>query len=485
MGISSVKSDVLIVGGGLSGLKAALTITELAPEKKLVIADLGGCASTEVMGLCAPMDSKDSVDCFVEDTMRAGNGENDPALVRRLCSDAKDIAKSLESDGIKFDRKCDGSYDMLRSLGSSFHRVVHYKTVTGKAAIEKYRTELKKCPQVEFRKSRIVKLFVKGGRIAGALGFENGGAVAYSVPGVILTTGGAAGLYGFSTWTKSLQGSGYALALDAGVELTGMKRVQFEPCVTVYPEKFRGFPIITTMLFEGAKLIDSRGREVLKPGVSMPAKRGLAELITAAVADGGDCGHGGVWFDFSGVEESIFKSKYPEYYKKLRPVSADYKNLRVEVKPAAHTTLGGIKISSDASTSLPGLFAAGEACGGIHGRDRIGGNAGLEIFVFGRAAGISAAAYKASNQDIGAECETFLKNIPEGDGSAMAILKGIGELLDTYAGVHRSEAGIAKCAEGLKNLKIKLENNPPAKKEDFLICLNALSTAEQLAQIAD
>lgn len=480
MGIKTCDCDVLIVGGGLSGLQAAITIREKSPSKKVVIADLGGGASSEVMGFCAPMGAEDSPECFIEDTLKAGAGENNPELVNRLCRDASSIVATLEKIGIVFDHKVDGSYDMLRSLGSTYHRVVHYKTLTGETAMAKYKATLESDSMVDFHKARIVKLFKKNGKIAGALGFQNGEATAYNAPSVILATGGAAGLYSFSSWTKMLQGSGYAMALDAGVDLTGMQRVQFEPCVAVFPEQFYGFPIITTMLFEGAKLIDAKGNSLLKPEMPTPAKRQLAEMIATAVAEGGDCGHGGVWFDISGVDEKLFESKYPEYYKKLRPIVDDYNDLRIEVKPAAHTTLGGIVINSKAETSVAGLFAAGEASGGVHGKDRIGGNAGLEIFVFGRAAGESASEYDGKICDISVECEEFLNSIPEGKEQRHDVLASLGDMLDKHVGVYRTSEGLNKCHELLEKMREDLYANPPNNKEHFMTCANAITTAMQL-----
>ncbi|MBO5254628.1 MAG: FAD-binding protein [Opitutales bacterium] len=482
MGIKTCDCDVLIVGGGLSGLQAAITIREKSPSKKVVIADLGGGASSEVMGFCAPMGAEDSPECFIEDTLRAGAGENNPEIVNRLCRDASSVVASLEKIGIVFDHKPDGTYDMLRSLGSTYHRVVHYKTLTGETAMAKYKATLESDSLVEFQKSRIVKLFKKCGKITGALGFKDGEAIAYNTPSVILATGGAAGLYSFSSWTKMLQGSGYAMALDVGVELTGMHRVQFEPCVAVFPEQFYGFPIITTMLFEGAKLIDAKGNSLLKPDMPTPAKRQLAEMIASAVADGGDCGHGGVWFDISGVDEKLFETKYPEYYKKLRPIVADYKDLRIEVKPAAHTTLGGVIINEKSETSVAGLFAAGEVSGGVHGKDRIGGNAGLEIFVFGRAAGESVSEYNGENCDISADCQEFLATIPVGSDMRYDILANVGNILDTYVGVYRKPEDSKKCLAELAKIRADLQKNPPNNKEHYLTCHNALITAEQLAR---
>ncbi len=482
MGINTINCDVLIVGGGIAGLQAAVTLHERSPEKTMIIADLGGGASSEIMGFCAPLAPGDSAEIFIADTLRAGAGENDPALVERLCRDAKPMVESLEKIGIDFDKKPDGTYDMLRPVGSSYPRVVHHKTTSGKEIIKKYHEVL---PDGTFRKIRIVKLFTTDKKITGALGFENGEPVAINTPCVILATGGAAGLYGFSSWTKALQGTGYALALDAGVELTGMHRVQFEPCVTVYPDNFYGFPIITTLLFEGAKLIDGKGNSLLAPEDPVPAKRGLAELISATIVNGRDCGHGGVWFDFSGVNENNFKQKYPEYYRKLRPLATDYKDLRVEVKPAAHTTLGGVKINPDCSTSIKGLFAAGEVTGGIHGRDRIGGNAGLEVLVFGHAAGITASTLNAETTDITKQCEHFLAGLKTSTGNAKDFLKKLGNILDEYCGMHRTPGSTAEGLQKLNDPGIELEVNPPSSPEDYLLCKMTLDAAKKLLKAKD
>ncbi len=472
--------DVLIIGGGLAGLQAAVSLTEKAPDKKVIITDLGGGSSSEVMGFCAPLAPGDSPEIFVADTLRAGAGENDPALVEKLCHDAAGMVEYLECLGLEFDRNADGTYDLLRPVGSSFPRVVHHKTITGKLVMEKYRTILAKNSRIEFHETRIVKLFTKNGTINGALGFRNGEPTAYKTPCIILATGGAAGLYHFSTWTKILQGSGYALALDAEAELTGMNRTQFEPCVTVWPAKFYSFPIITTLLFEGAKLLDCDGKSLLDINAPAPAKRELAQLIAACIESGKGSPHGGVYFYFSGVDETAFRNKYPEYYRKLRPIADNYEDLRLEVKPAAHTTLGGVKIASDASTSVQGLFAAGEVTGGIHGRDRIGGNAGLEVLVFGRAAGLSAAEF-AGKPDNSTNCiRDFLSNCKCGNGDFNGYIKELGMALDKYCGITRSRRIMAEGQEFLSELTDSIEQNPPAPPEQVIILRHALNTAKIL-----
>jgi aspartate oxidase len=478
MGIVTHNCDILIVGGGLAGLSAALAAVK--SDKRIVIADLGGGASSEVMGFCAPLAPDDSAEIFAADTLRAGAGENDPALVNRLCADAVKMVRNLESLGIEFDHKQDGSYDLLHPVGSSFPRVVHHQTTTGKVVMEKYRELLQSCANCEFHQVRIVKLFTNNGQIAGAFGFEHGEPIIYNTPAVILTTGGAAGLYSFSSWTKILQGSGYALALDAGAELTGMNRVQFEPCVAVYPEKLYSFPIITTLLYEGARLLDRNNQPVVTEPLP---KRELALRITSAIAAGNGCEHGGIWFDFAQVDETTFLHKYPQYYHKLRPFVEDFHHLRIEVKPAAHTTLGGIKITPDGATAVPGLFAAGEAAGGIHGRDRIGGNAGLEILVFGHAAGHTASTYPTSTDDVSKVAMDFIAGLRSGTGNRDIFILRLGEILDCYCGTLRTDKRLAEGQWQLNELAAGLADNPPRTLEDNLRCHQSITVAEQLMRI--
>ena len=192
---------------------------------------------------------------------------------------------------------------------------------------------------------------------------------------------------------ENLRGDPALLAMGAGAETRDLGFVQFEPTVTVYPTRLRGFPVITTVLHEGARLRNGRDESLLIPGEPVPRKRELAERILREIQAGRSGPHGGIFYDFREVDEDSFARKYPEYHARFQRLSPNFSDLCFEVRPGAHTTLGGIRIGPDCSTRIPGLFAAGEAAGGIHGRDRLGGNAGLEVFVFGQIAGSSAAHY--------------------------------------------------------------------------------------------
>ncbi|MDQ0288617.1 carbohydrate-binding family 9-like protein [Oligosphaera ethanolica] len=376
--------DVLVVGAGLAGLNAAAEIREKQPGMRVLVVDAGGCASTEVMGFSAPVNPPDSPDMLYFDILRAGGGYSAAALARVLADRSLPELRRLERMGLVFDRCADGSYDMVNALGSSHPRVVHQATTTGRQAMELLATAVTPL--------RVSKLLLADGRIAGVL-TDAGEAIAAKA--VVLAGGGFAGLWQFSTWSKTLCGDCLCLAQDAGAELIDLGFVQFEPTVTVYPEALRGFSVLTAVLNEGARLLNCQGESILPAAGPLPRKSDLARIIMREIEAGNACAHGGIRFDYTQVDEAAFARKYPAYHAKYRRFAPSLAELGQEVVPAAHTTLGGIRVTPDCATAVPGLFAAGEAMGGLHGADRVGGNAGLEVFVFGRIAGASAAAYAA------------------------------------------------------------------------------------------
>ena len=428
------ETDVLIIGGGLAGLNAAAELRDSFPDLSFLIADCGGCASTEIMGFCAPVVPGDSAEKFYQDILRSGDGRNSPELAKILAERAVAELERLEKMGLRFDRDPNGIRTAIHSAGSNFPRVVHSGTSTGKQAME-----LLKQPLLH---RKVVKLIVVSNTLRGAV-LEGGEIIRCKA--AVIAGGGFAGLWKFSTWSKNLQGDSLVLAHDAGCSLCALDCVQFEPTVTVYPEKAYSFPVITTVLHEGAKLYDRTGCDLI-PGV-VPAKRELAEIIQNAIQSGLAFPHGGVMYDFSGVDEDSFRRKYPDYYKKYLGWFHDFSRVKFEVRPAAHTTLGGIRIKPDCSTGVTGIFAAGEAVGNLHGADRLGGNAGLEVFVFGRIAGKSAGKYAA-------ECR--FREIPD-DGvfqpaviSDPMVFARIRDILDRYFSVLPNRELLS---EGLDKLK--------------------------------
>ncbi|NLO36983.1 MAG: FAD-binding protein [Clostridiaceae bacterium] len=483
--IAQLSCDVLIIGAGLAGLQAAMQIRRQQADAQIMLADLGGGASTEIMGFCAPLHPDDTADTFEQDVLRAGAGRNDRSLVHRLTHEAVMQVSELEALGLVFDRCADGSYDLLQSVGSSYPRVIHQGTGTGREIMKRYREAVHDDPGICLERMPIAELLTDAGHIIGALGWWQDAPCAVKAPAVILACGGAAGLYGFSSWSKLLRGSGYVLAARAGATLRDMDLIQFEPTVTIYPPELAGFPLITTLLYEGAALRDRDGRSLLESFDAPPPKRVLARLVAQAIQAGQGTDHGGVWYALSGVDETRFQQKYPGYYQKLRPLTASYAVLRFEVKPAAHTTLGGVIIDADGATAVPGLFAAGECVGGIHGQDRIGGNAGLEVLVFGRAAGNAAASSPGvpiNTITLQERAQLALNAFKLGQGSRDFYLTEIGTVLDQAGSVLSDHEQVSSGLMQLKRLSNMVQADAPTHLEDSIIVLQALQAASILLQ---
>lgn len=436
------RCDVLIVGGGLAGCSAAAELAERFPRLAVRVVDAGGGVSTEVMGFSAPVEQEDSPERFFDDTLRNAGGEGDPRLARVLADRALPELRRLEALGIAFDRTPDGAYDTLRAAGTSCPRVVHCGTSTGREVLRRL--------GVTPERRRVSALLLREGRVAGAR-FADGETIHCSV--VLLAGGGFAGLWRFSSWNKLLRGDALLFARSAGAALDGLGLVQYEPTVTVYPEALCGFPVITTVLNAGARLLDREGNSLLALGEPVPCKRELARRIAEALAAGRGWEHGGIRYDFSGVDEAEFARKYPGYYRKFRRFARSFRELFFEVKPGAHTTLGGIRIEPDGSTAVPGLFAAGECVGNLHGCDRLGGNAGLEVLVFGRIAGASAGRFAAA-QPTGYPAGAATVETMDVTATPPELFPAIGAILDRSCGVLRSERALREGLQALAKLPV-------------------------------
>ncbi len=359
--------DVLIVGGGLAGWRAAEAAVKAGASVALVY---NGCGnSPQIHALNCPVLPEDSAERMFEDTMSAGHGTNDPALVRVLCEKAVALKEEFP-----FDRDAAGNYLTIRPLGSSVPRCVSIDHAIGAWALSDCRRSCANAATVFLDRVKELEPAAEGYEVRG-----EGGAV-YHARAVVLASGGWCGVYDFSTNPPYLKGDGIKLAERLGAATRDMDAVQYEPTGRVEGPN-RGVPVITTLLYKGARLRNVIGEEFLSD-VHLN-KDELSQAITREIKRTGAMG---VWYDLDDVaDEDLLACKM------------SLEERRILVAPAPHTSLGGVVIDASChvlrpdGSAIPHLYAAGEVTGGLHGRNRLGGNAGTEVLVFGRIAGETAA----------------------------------------------------------------------------------------------
>ena len=376
--------DVLVIGGGLAGWRAAEAAVKAGASVALVANGAGN--SPDIHAINVPVRADDSVERFIDDTLKSGGGTCDPVLVERLC---RESVKLL--DEFPFDRDADGSYKTIQPLGCSVPRCVSIGHQIGAWALAKIKRELSgKVAMLSGRANELSpnsSLFT----IRYSLGDDDASVSARSV---VIATGGWCGKYDFSDNPPELRGDGIALAQSLGAAVRDMDAVQYEPTVALAPARLRGIPVITTMLHEGATFRNRLGEEFLPD--KHANKDAISRAILAEIAAGRST-DGGVWYDATGVPREVLETRYADTMRRYAACGINITREPMLVAPAPHTSLGGVAIDARCrvlrpnGTPIPGLFAAGEVTGGVHGRNRLGGNAGTEVLVFGRIAGSEAA----------------------------------------------------------------------------------------------
>ena len=383
-------TDVLVIGGGLAGWRAA--DAAVAAGRSVALVANGAGNSPGIPALNVPVGPGDSVERFVKDTLRSGRGACDPALVDILCREAVKLA-----DEFPFDRNADGSYKMIQPLGCTVPRCVSIDHKIGAWALAKLKRDLS--GRVEVIPARVIGITTNSSlfTIHYSLGDHDASMEARSI---VIATGGWCGKYEFSDNPPELRGDGIDMAVRLGAATRDMDAVQYEPTVALAPARLRGIPVITTMLYEGATFRNRDGEEFL------PDKHANKDEISRAILAEVEAGRGvdgGVWFDATGVPRESLETTYIDTLRRYAAAGADITREPMLVAPAPHTSLGGLVIDARCrvlkpdGSPIPGLFAAGEVTGGIHGLNRIGGNAGTEVLVFGRIAGENAAAEAIRN----------------------------------------------------------------------------------------
>lgn len=402
-----LKCDVLVIGSGAAGCRAAIEASEHSADVILTAKGVFGKSGTTNLA-CVVYDAalghsdpNDSPQIHFEDSVVYSRFLANQELVRIFTWGAPKTVYDLERYGLPWYKTEDGRFYQLNSPGLRYNRGVHYNESTGKKVQNALVRELRRPSR---RNVRIVEdLFIyrflmSDGRVSGAVGLDlqRDRFFVIQAGSTILATGGMGMAYSVTDMEAGSCGDGLYLAYEAGAELMDMEMHQFFPTAFVYPESLRGVIVTSSQLWKmGMKLYNGRGERFMArhyPDECEDVPRDiLSRRILMEIAEGRGTPHGGVWADTTDIRGfAEFKKDRPRTYvwKEKFGVKTD----RFEVAPTYHYTLGGIRIDVGARTKVPGLYAAGEVTGGIHGANRLAGNALPECMVFGEIAGNNATA---------------------------------------------------------------------------------------------
>jgi succinate dehydrogenase / fumarate reductase, flavoprotein subunit len=400
------EHDVLIIGAGGAGLRAAVAAAEHGLSVGIVTKSLLGKAHTVMAegGMAAALGNVDPDDSWRQhfmDTMKSGKFINNWRMAEIHAKESPDRVYELEQWGALFNRTPEGKISQRPFGGHTYRRLAHVGDRTGLELIRTMQEKVLATDAKVYMETTVTKLFKKDGRVIGALAYtrENGKFVHFKVKAVIMATGGWGRIFKVTSNSWEGTGDGVVLGYDAGAELVDMEMMQFHPTGMVWPPGVRGLLVTEGVRGEGGLLRNSEGERYMKKYDEQKMELSTRDVVARAnyteVQEGRGSPHGGVYLDITHLGYDGIMKKLPTMYEQfLKLADIDISKEPMEVFPTVHYTMGGIKIDpEDAHSSVPGLFAAGEVAGGLHGANRLGGNSLSDLLVFGRRAGEGAAAY--------------------------------------------------------------------------------------------
>jgi succinate dehydrogenase / fumarate reductase flavoprotein subunit len=429
--------DVLVIGAGGAGLRAAIEAANSGVTVGLICKSLLGKAHTVMAegGMAAAMahnDDRDSWKVHFADTMRGGQYLNNWRMAEIHAKEAPDRVRELEGWGAVFDRTPDGRINQRNFGGHRYPRLAHVGDRTGLELIRTLQDHTTYLGVTVHMEHTVIELLLDGGRAAGVLAYdrERGRFHAFSAKAIVLATGGAGRAYKITSNSWEGTGDGHALGYRAGAELIDMEFIQFHPTGMVWPPSVRGILVTEGVRGEGGVLRNSEGRRFMfddipdnyKPQTASDPEEGwrytqgdksarrppelltrdhVARAINREVKAGRGSPHGGVFLDIAWIKDKLpkaeehIKRKLPSMYHQFKELAdVDITKEAMEVGPTMHYIMGGVRVDSDSQEStIPGLFAAGECAAGINGANRLGGNSLSDLIVFGKRAGEYAAQY--------------------------------------------------------------------------------------------
>ncbi len=541
----TVEHDVLVIGAGGAGLRAAV---EAAKEARvgLVCKSLLGKAHTVMAegGIAASLanvDERDNWRVHFADTMRGGAYLNNWRMAELHAREAPDRVRELEAWGALMDRTPDGKILQRNFGGHAYPRLAHVGDRTGLEMIRTLQDHGIHQGLDVHMEVTVTTLLMDGGRVAGALGYdrERGRFTVFKAGAVVMATGGIGKAYKITSNSWEYTGDGHALAYHAGAELLDMEFLQFHPTGMVWPPSVQGILVTEGVRGEGGILKNSEGRRFMFDDIpplyqdqtadtpeegwryvtgdrqarrppELLTRDHVARCILREVKEGRGSPHGGVFLDIAWIDEKVpngpehIKRKLPGMYHQFKELAGiDITKEPMEVGPTTHYVMGGIRVDADTQMStVPGLFAAGECAAGLHGANRLGGNSLSDLLVFGRRAGQYAAEFAnekgqptIDEGQVKAAVRAALAPLerPSGDDDVgpYKVLQSIQDLMQEKAGIIRDEDHLSAAMEGLERIRPQVDGISVGGNREFnpgwhaaLDLANIMTVSEALVRAA-
>ena len=498
--IETHEYDVIVIGAGGAGLRAAIEASAQGVSVGLVCKSLLGKAHTVmaeggIAAALASVDPEDNWQTHFRDTMRGGKMLNQWEMAQVHAQDSPDRVRELEEWGALFDRTPEGGILQRSFGGHRYRRLAHVGDRTGLEMIRTLQDRGVHLGIDVYMECTITHLFKDGDRISGALGYwrESGRFVLYKAKAVVVATGGIGMAYKITSNSWEYTADGMALAYRAGAELIDMEFVQFHPTGMIWPPGVMGILVTEGVRGDGGLLKNNKGERFMfnyipdmfrseTAETEEEANRSLAgdksarrtpDLLTRDVVarailnevkEGRGSEHGGAYLDISHKPAEYVKRKLPSMYMQFMELAdVDITQQAMEVGPTTHYIMGGVRVEGKTTAAtVPGLFAAGEAAGGLHGSNRLGGNSLSDLLVFGRLAGLAAAGYAkglgasptVDSEEVDRAAAEVLAPFERPDGEdPFQIHRELRDHMQDNVGIIRDAEGLKRGLEGLREFK--------------------------------
>lgn len=500
MEIKTISTDVLIIGSGGAGSRAAIEVDDSGLKAIIVSKGLSfrsGCTGMAEGGYNAvfkTVDKDDSTDAHIFDTLKGGSYLNDEKLVEILVNESPKRLIDLENYGALFDRQESGKIDQRPFGGQTYRRTCYQGDRTGAELLNALKEEIIKRDIECIEEVMISSLVSDKNQVIGAIGLrlKDSTIIYFKAKAVILASGGAGQLYPVTSNTFQKNGDGYAIAYHAGADLLDMEQVQFHPTGMVAPESKKGVLVTEAVRAEGGKLINRDGERFMSKyapeKMELATRDVVARSIYQEIVEGRGTENGGVYLDISHLDDEYIEEKLETMVLQFENVGVDIKHGPIEVAPTAHHFMGGLKINPDASTSLKNLFGAGEVCGGVHGANRLGGNALADTQVFGKIAGESASKIakttelKSNYEMVKAEASRIESLIKKGSIKPKEFKNNIKKLMWEKVAIVRDEKTLNEALAQLQEMKKEIVNldvkNTKQYNDDLLTALEIINMVD-------